>query len=79
MYSPANSTFLIHESWNISSPRSAGAPPATVVDDPDAAGFDELPHAARMRGHPACPQQRDTDTARGTAPQERAPIERELS
>src|SRR5437868_11406666 len=46
MYSPANSTFLIHDSWNVSLPRSV-VPPlfvGVVVDD---AGLDELEQAAR--------------------------------
>src|SRR5690349_4901102 len=46
MYSPANSTFLIHESWNVSLPRSVAPvlPDGVVVD---VAGLDELEHAAR--------------------------------
>src|SRR5882724_7250828 len=46
MYSPANSTFLIHDSWNVSLPRSvAPVLPDGVVVDVD--GLDELEQAAR--------------------------------
>src|SRR2546423_6393864 len=52
MYSPANSTFLIHESWNVISPRLAAAPPGPVVPVVFVDFFDELPHAARSADMP---------------------------
>src|SRR5689334_3874087 len=51
MYSPANSASFTHDNWKSSVPRSF-APPGAVVPLVDAAGFDELPHAASKAERP---------------------------
>ena len=69
MYSPANSTFLIHESWNVSSPRSfvaAAVVAGVVVDDPSSTS------SSTPRGTPTCRRPRATPRpAPPTAPRRR--------